>query len=122
MFESLQNFVIEHKISNAFINGIGSLNQVELGYYNLNKKEYLRKEFNQDLELLSLNGNITLVNDQPFLHIHTVLGDEEFKCIGGHLFRAKVAVTCEIRLTIINSKVQRVLNDEIGLKLIQCKI
>lgn len=122
LFECIQKFAMEHNINNAFINGIGALNQVELGYSNLTKKEYQRRNFDKDLELLSLNGNITLVDNQPFLHIHTVLSDEDFHCIGGHLFRAKVAVTCEIRLTVITSKVQRVFNNEIGLKLIQCSI
>lgn len=42
------------------------------------------------MEILSLKGNISIKDGEPFLHLHIVLSKEDFTCIGGHLYEAEV--------------------------------
>jgi len=119
LFESLERFCIKENIISGTFNGIGALKNCELGFYHLDKKEYEKKVFPQDAELLSLVGNVSLLNKKPFLHIHTVLGASDFSTFGGHLFKAEVAVTAEIIFRPLNLEVHRGFESEIGLNLLQ---
>ena len=69
-------------------------------------------------EIASLIGNISQKDGKPFLHIHTVLCDENFTCIGGHLKEAKVGATCEVHLIDLGMNIERKYDNGIGLKLL----
>lgn len=118
LFSSLEEFAATEGLYGGMLKGIGALKDVELGFYHLETKTYDRKSFSGDFELLSLDGNLSYFNDKPFFHIHTVLGDEDFSCKGGHLFSAKVAVTTEMYFFPIEQKVERHMDEEIGLNLL----
>ena len=118
LFESLLKWAEEKKLKSGHLSGIGALKDVELGFYHLDKKEYDRKKFPKEAELLSLEGNLTSLNGKPFFHIHALLGDEDFRAFGGHLFSAKVAVTCEINFRVFDHICERKENKNIGLNLI----
>lgn len=119
LFEQLEKFASSEGLKSGHLSGIGALKNCELGFYHLHKKEYDRKLFESEAELLSLDGNLSFLENKPFFHIHTVLGGEDFRCFGGHLFSAQVAVTCEINFRPLNLNVVRKPNSEIGLNLIQ---
>lgn len=118
LFVALEEFAQRENLKAGMLKGIGALKDVELGYYHLDEKTYDRKEFNDEYELLSLDGNLSSLNSKPFFHIHTVLGASDFSCIGGHLFSAKVAVTTELYFFPLDVTVEREMNDEIGLNLL----
>jgi predicted DNA-binding protein with PD1-like motif len=95
---------------------------VELGYYHLEHKDYLRKTFSEmDYELISLTGNISLKDGNPYIHVHAALGDNQFRVFGGHLFEAEVAVTAEVSIIPLGKMPVRELDKNIGLATI-CKI
>lgn len=119
VFASLEKFASDENLKSGHLSGIGALTDAELGAYLLEKKEYKREIFSDIYELLTLEGNLSYVDDKPFFHIHTVLGDHNFQTFGGHLFKATVAVTCEIHFKKFNSEVIREMNDEVGLKLLE---
>ena len=119
LIETITHLVEKHEIKGGFISGIGALSNVELGYYQLEKKTYLRKTFQEDdYELLSLKGNITLKENAPYVHVHAVLGRKDFSTFGGHLFEATVAVTVELTIVPFGKMPRREINEAIGLALI----
>ena len=118
LHKTLEKFMIDQKIKGAFYHGLGALKNCELGFYHLNKKEYHRETFAAEAELLNLTGSLTWFNDQPVVHSHATLGDEDFKAFGGHLFEADVAVTVELMVTVYNYKIERKADPNIGLNLI----
>ena len=118
LFSSLEKFAAEEKLKSGHLSGIGALKDCELGFYHLHSKTYDRKMFSEEAELLSLDGNLSILDGKPFFHIHTVLGGEDFRCYGGHLFSANVAVTCEVNFRPLDIDVERRANDEIGLNLL----
>ncbi len=117
----LTDFCSQNSISSGNLWAIGAVLWAKIGFYHLNKKEYSFKEFNSPLEIASLFGNISQLDKKPFLHIHTVLVDENFVCIGGHLREAVVGATCEVYLVDLDVNIGRKYSEEIGLKLLDCQ-
>ena len=75
--ETLTRFCKENGIKNAKLSGIGAVKKTEIGAYDLPKKEYIKREYSEILELLSLEGNIALKDGEPFVHAHVVLSDHK---------------------------------------------
>jgi len=119
VIDSLLRFFTREKIDTGFVRAIGALKNVELGYFDFATKVYLRNKFPATYELLSLQGNISLVDGFPFCHAHVVLGEPTFHTIGGHLFEAEVAVTFEALIEKSSRLATRKFDPETGLKLWQ---
>ncbi len=118
MIESIKNFCDEHKINSAKIFAIGAISHVGLALYELDKKEYFRKDFDGAFEIASMSGNISKFENQYVAHIHGVFSDKEFSTIAGHVDKAIVAATCEIILESYDNELHRTKSEEIGLNLI----
>ena len=69
------------------------------GYFDLEKNSYQRRAESEQVELLSLTGNLALNNNEPFFHVHVALGLRDGSARGGHLFEAVVRPTVELVLT-----------------------
>ena len=100
---------------NAWINGIGAIDNVEVGYMDVENKKYQKRNFDEYYELLSLIGNITYRDGVPFVHTHVTFSDTEYNVFGGHLFDANITATGEIILSLADSKIDRVYNENIGI-------
>lgn len=93
--QTLKKWCVENGVKCGRIHGLGALEKVELGYYDYHKDEYQSKLFEQEYELLSMEGNISMMEGEPFVHLHVSLSDEEYRSFGGHMFDGVVAVTAE---------------------------
>jgi len=106
----------QYNIKNAVIlSGIGQVKKIRLGYFK-EKGNYLEEEFQTPLEILSLTGNIIKNKEEYILHLHTVLGTEDKKTLGGHLIDATVGVTAEIFILKTDIKAHRRFDEKTGLK------
>ena len=117
MFPSLYDVIKKEKINFAWINGIGAFEEVSLGAYCLEKKDYIKSFFNGHYEIVSLQGNCSIKDKEPFLHIHATISDEKCHVFAGHLFSAVITLTCELVLFLSDAKINRVRDDDIGLSL-----
>ena len=113
--ETLTRFCNENGIKNAKLSGIGAVKKTEIGAYDLLKKEYIKREYSEILELLSLEGNVALKDGEPFIHAHVVLSDHNMQTLGGHLFETTVGVAGEFFLTQFDGNAYRELKPDIGL-------
>lgn len=107
ILSSLIEFAKEKNIVSAMIAGIGGVNKIEIGFFNLTIKEYNRKVFEEDLELVSLLGNLSYVNGEPFIHAHGTFGNAQYQGIAGHCFSLMISVTAEIHLIEFSKKIER---------------
>ncbi len=117
--ESLAAFVREQGIGAASVQGIGALQDCELGYFDRETGAYERSLFPASMELLQLAGNVAWDGDEPILHLHAVLAGPELVARGGHLFRGVVSVTGEIFLEVFGERLSRALDADLGLKLLE---
>jgi len=119
IIEALKKFCKDKKIKLGIISGIGAVSKAVIGLFKTGKKEFIKKEFNGDFEITALNGNISRMNDEVYLHIHVNISDEKLNCRGGHFSSGIVSGTCEIIITEIKGKVSRKFNDDAGLNLFE---
>ena len=107
----------KEKLSSGWINGLGAISNIEVAYYDIKKKVYIKKKFDDHYELLSLIGNISLVDSKPFVHTHISFSDTKFRAFGWHLFDAKVIAAAEFCIFTSDYHLHRKLNCDIGLSL-----
>lgn len=119
LLECLNRLVVQENIQAAWLYGLGGAEWAELGFYDLEAKEYQWQTFTELMEITSLQGNLTWVGDQPKWHIHGTLSGRDHRAIGGHVKELVVGGTCEISLRILpDLTLRRQRDDKTGLDLL----
>jgi predicted DNA-binding protein with PD1-like motif len=116
--EKLLAFAREHRIRGAYFTAIGALEDVTLGFWDGDRKEYRRIPVNEQVEVLSLMGNVALESDGPKVHAHIVVGKADGTAHGGHLLQGHVRPTLEIILIEAPSHLRRRFDARTGLALL----
>ncbi len=78
------------KIVTGIFGAIGALMQAELAFYDQASHEYQKIPIDKPVELVSCSGNISIRDNQPFVHAHAAMADSEGRVWGGHLIGGKV--------------------------------
>lgn len=118
VMSNLVEIAERENILSGFVIGLGAVTEVKLGYYELETKEYHSQMFNEDYEIGNLTGNFAEVDGKKFLHAHITISDKDCKAFAGHLFSAKIYATGEFFIYTFDKKIERKLDDDIGLKLL----
>ena len=116
--DGLLAFAQKHTLVAGHLTGIGAISHAVIGYFDPQKKAYLRTQEKEQAEVLSLTGNLALYNNEPFFHVHVALGLRDGSARGGHLFAATVCPTVELVLTASSRPVRRTIDPETGLPLL----
>jgi predicted DNA-binding protein with PD1-like motif len=114
----LERFAKEHSLAASRVSAIGAFERAELGFFEVERKEYHRIPVDFQTEVLSLAGDIALDGSEPKLHLHAVLGRRDGSAIGGHLMKGEVRPTLEVLVTESPSYLRRVRDPRFGLALI----
>jgi uncharacterized protein len=115
----LLEFARERSITAAHFTGIGALQQLRIGYWEPERKDYRAIEIDEQVEVLSLAGNVASGPDgEPRIHAHIVVGKSDGSAHGGHLLRAHVRPTLEIVLTEVPTELRRSTDPATGLALL----
>jgi predicted DNA-binding protein with PD1-like motif len=118
LLEELTNIAIKRGVKLGRIEAIGAVKKAHIGFYHQDIQEYHFKSFDQPLEITKLVGNISLKDDQPFVHAHITLADDSGKSFGGHLAPGTIVFACEFILEIFDGPaLNRSLDQETGLLL-----
>lgn len=116
----LKRFAKEQKLGGSSFKAIGALSSVKLEWFNWETKKYdTAVAFEEQVELLSLIGDIALRDGEPQVHAHVVVGRRNGTAHGGHLQAARVRPTCEVVLTESPQDLQKQVDPESGLALIR---
>ena len=115
--ETLLDISNKESIKSGWISGVGAMYEIEVGYFDVDKKDYIRKSFPGDYEILGISGNISIKEGNRFIHTHVTFSDENFNVFGGHLFDAKIAAAGEFMINTCNFEIKRKFNKDIGLHL-----
>ena len=97
----------------AEISAIGAVGRAVFGLYDLGEQKYHSLTFVQPLELVSLNGNLSRKDGEPYLHLHAAFADEK----GGHLNEAVISATCEMFIKIFDIDMGRRISEQTGLNI-----
>lgn len=119
LMEGIKEFCKEHHIEAAFFHVIGAVGEVELAWYDLGAKQYVTALFQEDMELVSLTGNVSRMGNELVVHSHGVFSDKAMATKAGHVNKAVVSGACEIILTRLEGNIDRVFDEDTGLNLMR---
>lgn len=86
-----------HRLGASRFTAIGAFTDVTVGYFERDRKDYKRIPILEQVEVLSLAGDITLdERGEPKVHAHVVVGKSDGTAHGGHLLEAHVWPTLEV--------------------------
>ena len=111
-------FAKEKGLAGSHFTAIGALSDVTLGFFDWDMKDYQKLQINEQVEVLSLIGDIALDNGKPKVHAHAVVSKSDGTAHGGHLIEAHVRPTLEVILVESPAHLVRKFNNETGLALI----
>jgi predicted DNA-binding protein with PD1-like motif len=114
----LASFARESRLGAARLAAIGAFARATLGYFDIDRKEYRRIPVDEQVEVLSLIGDVTLKDGEPQVHAHVVLGKSDGTALGGHLLEAVVRPTLEVVLVESPGHLRRRYDEATGLALI----
>jgi predicted DNA-binding protein with PD1-like motif len=116
--QEITGFARDNALDAASFTAIGAFSEATLGYFDVDKKEYEQIPVHEQVEVLSLVGDIALNEGEPELHAHVVLGRRDGTTRGGHLLEARVHPTLEVVLTESPEHLRKETDPETGLALI----
>jgi hypothetical protein len=114
----LGKFVREQEVEAASLTAIGAFSGAVLGYFEWETKQYKKIPVGEQVEVLSLLGDVAVGDQGPTLHLHAVLGKADGSVVGGHLIEAYVRPTLEVILIQPPSYLRKRKDPETGLALI----
>jgi len=114
----LQRYAQENTLTASHFTAIGAFSSVTLGYFDWEKKEYEKIQVNEQVEVLSLIGDVSVKDGEPTTHIHVVVGKRDGTAHGGHLLHAYVRPTLEVILSESPSYLKRSFDPNAGIALI----
>lgn len=115
----LLQFARDHRLTGAHLTAIGAFERVTLGFFDVTKKDYTRIAIREQVELMSLVGNIAQDDKgDPKLHAHVVVGKSDGSAHGGHLLDAYVRPTLEVVVVEASRHLRRTMRGEFGLALL----
>lgn len=116
--EGLTAFARERGLTAAHLSGIGAFSDVTLGYFDWQQKDYRPIRIEEQVEVVSLLGDVALNEGEPVVHAHVVVAGPDGIAHGGHLLEGRVRPTLEVVLTVSPAMLRKRLDLESGLALI----
>ncbi len=114
----LTQFLSEKGIQAAHLTGLGAASHITIAYYNLDTKEYEKETFTENVEILSLIGNVGVKEEGKLVvHMHGTFGKRNFHVFGGHVFEMVISGAGEIHVHALPGKISRAYDEETGLTL-----
>lgn len=85
LLSELTGFCRDRGIRLGSLSGLGAVRRATIAYYDQSKRQYEKLVLDEPMEILSLLGNISIKEEQPFVHAHIVLARRDGSTVGGHL-------------------------------------
>ena len=118
--KGLLEFAEQERLASASFEAVGAFSSVRLGWYSWESKKYEPSvTLDEQVELLSLIGDVAVKDGKPVVHAHAVIGKKDGTAHGGHLLEAHIRPTCEVILTESPIHLQKQVDPESGLALIR---
>lgn len=118
---ALERFARVHGLAGAHFTGIGAFHDAVVAFFEWEHKRYREIPVAEQVEVLSLAGDIAESGEGVKVHAHVVLGRPDGSTVGGHLRTAHVRPTLEVVLEETPAHLVRVHDPASGLALIDLR-
>lgn len=96
---SLTSFAADRQLRASHFTAIGAFSSAVVAYFDWAAKTYRHIAIDEQVEVLSLSGDITTEDGKPKVHAHVVLGKADATAHGGHLIAGRTRPTLEVVIT-----------------------
>jgi predicted DNA-binding protein with PD1-like motif len=114
----LTDLARRERLGASQLTAIGGFSRATLGYFDRDRKRYREIPVEEQVEVLSLLGDLVLEDGEPKVHVHVVLGRADGTTVGGHLLEGEVWPTLEVVLSEAPGALPKRIDPETGLALI----
>jgi hypothetical protein len=114
----LTDFALKYGVGDAHFTGIGAVSSATMAWLDPANKVYHRISVPEQVEVLSLIGDVATFNGRPVVHMHAVLGHPDGTTTGGHVFELNVNPTLEVFVTVNSTPLKKRPDDASGMKVI----
>jgi predicted DNA-binding protein with PD1-like motif len=108
-----------YALASCQITAVGGFARATLGYFERAERGYRKIPIDEQVEVLSLLGDIAHDGDRRIVHVHCVVGLRDGTTRGGHLLDAEVWPTLEVIVTEWPRFLEKRFNRNLGLPLIE---
>jgi predicted DNA-binding protein with PD1-like motif len=115
---TLTAFARRAGVGGGSFTAIGAFSRAEVAFFDLASREYEPIAVDEQVEVLSLAGNVALAEGEVKVHAHAVLGRRDGSTVGGHLLAGVVRPTLELVLQVAATAWQRRRDEATGLPLL----
>lgn len=115
---TLTGFAKERGVAAGSFTAIGAFSSARVAWFDLETRQYLEIPVDEQVEVLSVAGDLALRDGEPFVHAHAVLGRRDGSTVAGHLLSGTVRPTLELFLHVYPEPLRRVHDQATGLALI----
>jgi uncharacterized protein len=100
LMRCLIQFARERELDAVVVSGLGSVAELELGTGGGGEREHRRLLLHEPLEACSLTGTVTLLDGEPFPHLHGSFARADHSVVGGHVYQAVCAIAMELAIQV----------------------
>ena len=115
---ALLAFAKENRVAAASFYAIGAFRSATIAYWNASTKVYEEIPVNEQVEVVSMTGNLAPSVEGTKMHAHVVLGRRDGSTVAGHFLRGIVFPTLEVFFTERRTGVERKKDPATGLWLL----
>src|ERR1043166_2396574 len=116
--KTLASFAASQRLAASHFTGVGAFARAVVAYFEWPARTYRHIAIDEQVEVLSIAGDITLEKNEPKVHAHVVLGKADATAHGGHLIEGHVRPTLEVVVTESPRHLRRRFDPASGLALI----
>jgi uncharacterized protein len=116
---TLKQFAEQEGVRGGFFFALGAFSRARLRYLNMKTKQYEDINIDEQVEVVSLLGNVAMLPDGKHkVHMHASVADENGRTYSGHIGDAEVRPTLEVFLTKLDGELRREEDEESGMEVL----
>ncbi|HET6251746.1 MAG TPA: PPC domain-containing DNA-binding protein [Tepidisphaeraceae bacterium] len=116
--EGLKKFAAQQQLYAAHFTGIGAFARLKVAWFDLETKAYIPIDIAEQVEVLSLIGDVAEAKGKPSVHAHICVAKKDGTAHGGHLQSGIVRPTLEVVLIESPAHLRKSFRPDFGLALI----
>jgi hypothetical protein len=121
IMSGLTGFAVREKLVAGHFTAIGALESARFGWFDRAQNAYRNIPIDHQVEMISLIGDVGLVNGVPQIHAHGAVGFPDGQVHGGHMLEAIVWPTLELFFTAYRTPLIKTHDTETNLFLFDLK-
>lgn len=95
----LLDFAEKYHLKNSHFTAVGAFDHAVLGWYDLKERAHKKIPIDEEMEVGSFVGNITLDSKgKPVVHAHCVVGLSDGRAMAGHFVEGHVSLVMQVYL------------------------